>query len=49
MAAGGTFSATLLAWSHAQCVWLAWYIDAGHPVEQPSIVAERYAGAATSP
>jgi glucoamylase len=49
MAAGGTFSATLLAWSHAQYVRLAWSIDAGHPVEQPSIVAERYAGAATSP
>ena len=40
----GTFSATPLAWSHAQFVRLAWSIDAGHPVEQPSIVAARYAG-----
>ena len=45
----GTLSATPLAWSHAQYVRLAWSIDAGHPVEQPSIVADRYAGAATSP
>ena len=35
----GTFSATPLAWSHAQFVRLAWSIEAGHPVEQPSIVA----------
>jgi glucoamylase len=40
----GTFSATPLAWSHAQFVRLAWSIDAGHPVERPSIVAARYAG-----
>jgi glucoamylase len=40
----GTFSATPLAWSHAQFVRLAWSIDAGRPVEQPSIVAARYAG-----
>ena len=39
----GTFSATPLAWSHAQFVHLALSIDAGHPVEQPSIVASRYA------
>jgi glucoamylase len=39
----GTLSATPLAWSHAQFVRLAWSIDAGHPVEQPSIVACRYA------
>src|SRR5215212_9997088 len=45
----GTFSATPLAWTHAQYVRLAWSIDAGHPVEQPDIVAARYAGAATSP
>jgi glucoamylase len=45
----GTLSATPLAWSHAQYVRLAWSIDAGHPVEQPSIVTERYAGATTSP
>jgi glucoamylase len=38
----GTFSATPLAWSHAQFVRLAWSIDAGHPVEQPSVVACRY-------
>jgi glucoamylase len=40
----GTFSATPLAWSHAQFVRLAWSIDAGHPVEQPAIVANRYGG-----
>ena len=40
----GTFSATPLAWSHAQFVRLAWSIEAGRPVEQPSIVACRYAG-----
>jgi glucoamylase len=38
----GTFSATPLAWSHAQFVRLAWSIDAGHPVERPGIVAARY-------
>jgi glucoamylase len=38
----GTFSATPLAWTHAQFVRLAWSIEAGHPVEQPSIVACRY-------
>ena len=38
----GTFSATPLAWSHAQLVRLAWSIQAGAPVEQPSIVACRY-------
>jgi len=38
----GTFSATPLAWSHAQYVRLAWSIDAGRPVERPSIVAARY-------
>jgi glucoamylase len=38
----GTFSATPLAWSHAQLVRLAWSIDAGQPVEQPSVVACRY-------
>jgi glucoamylase len=40
----GTFSATPLAWTHAQYVRLAWSIRAGRPVEQPSIVAARYAG-----
>jgi glucoamylase len=38
----GTFSATPLAWSHAQFVRLAWSIDAGGPVERPTIVAARY-------
>jgi glucoamylase len=41
----GTLSATPLAWSHAQFVRLAWSIQDGHPVEQPSIVACRYARA----
>lgn len=48
MAIGSTFSATPLAWIHAQYVRLAWSIYAGHSVEQPSILAERYAGPATS-
>ena len=39
----GTLSATPLAWSHAQFVRLAWSLDAGRPVEQPEIVACRYA------
>ena len=38
----GTFSATPLAWTHAQYIRLAWSIQAGEPVEQPSIVACRY-------
>lgn len=38
-----TFSATPLAWSHAQFVRLARSIDAGRPVETPSVVACRYA------
>jgi glucoamylase len=38
----GTFSATPLAWSHAQFIRLAWSIDAGRPIEQPSVVACRY-------
>jgi glucoamylase len=37
-------SAQPLAWSHAQLVRLAWSLDAGRPVEQPAIVAKRYAG-----
>jgi glucoamylase len=37
-----TTSATPLAWTHAQYVRLAWSIDAGRPVEQPAIVADRY-------
>ena len=42
--APGTFAATPLAWSHAQLVRLAWSIEAGAPVETPSIVACRYTG-----
>jgi glucoamylase len=38
----GTTSATPLAWTHAQYIRLAWSIDAGHPVEQPTVVACRY-------
>ncbi len=37
-----TFSATPLEWTHAQLIRLAWSIVAGHPVEQPAIVACRY-------
>jgi glucoamylase len=39
----GTTSATPLAWTHAQYIRLAWSITEGHPVEQPSVVACRYA------
>lgn len=39
----GTTSATPLAWTHAQYVRLAWSIERGHPVEQPDVVACRYA------
>ncbi|HKG66152.1 MAG TPA: glycoside hydrolase family 15 protein [Solirubrobacteraceae bacterium] len=38
----GTRSATPLAWTHAQFVRLAWSIQAGEPIERPSIVACRY-------
>ena len=38
----GTRSATPLAWTHGQFVRLAWSIDAGRPIERPSIVACRY-------
>ncbi len=38
----GTFSATPLGWTHAQLIRLAWSLDAGRPVEQPQIVADRY-------
>jgi glucoamylase len=40
----GTFSATPLAWTHAQYVRLAWSLDRGAPVEQPAVVACRYTG-----
>ncbi len=44
-----TFSATPLAWSHAQFIRLAWSIAAGHPVEQPTVVACRYVRACAAP
>jgi glucoamylase len=44
----GTFSATPLAWTHAQFVRLAWSIDEECPVEQPSVVASRYATTCTN-
>jgi len=37
-----TFSAAPLAWSHGQFIRLASSIDAGRPVETPTIVACRY-------
>jgi hypothetical protein len=37
-----TFSATPLAWTHAQFIRLAWSIDNGAPVETPQQVACRY-------
>lgn len=40
----GTFSATPLLWTHAQFIRLAWSIQAGRPVDQPSVVACRYVG-----
>jgi glucoamylase len=42
----GTRSATPLAWTHGQLIRLAWSIDAGEPIERPSIVACRYTGEA---
>ena len=38
----GTFSATPLAWTHAQFIRLAWSIDNGAPIETPQPVACRY-------
>jgi glucoamylase len=38
----GTFSATPLAWTHAQFVRLAWSIESRTAVERPKIVADRY-------
>jgi glucoamylase len=40
----GTGSATPLGWTHAQFVRLAWSIDAGRPIERPSLVSCRYDG-----
>ena len=37
-----TYSATPLAWTHAQYIRLAWDLQAGRVVEQPSVVAARY-------
>ena len=39
----GTRAGTPLAWTHAAFVRLAWSIDAGAPIEQPKVVACRYA------
>ncbi|HEV7754069.1 MAG TPA: glycoside hydrolase family 15 protein [Baekduia sp.] len=38
-----TFSATPLAWTHAQYIRLAWDVAAGKVLEQPEVVAARYA------
>jgi glucoamylase len=40
-----TTSATPLAWTHAQFLRLAWDVRAGRVLEQPAVVAERYAAA----
>lgn len=40
----GTRSATPLVWSHAQLVRLAWSMQAGRPVDQQAVVANRYLG-----
>ena len=40
----GTRSATPLLWSHAGLVRLAWTIQAGRPVDQQPVVAQRYLG-----
>jgi glucoamylase len=37
-----TYSATPLAWAHAQFLRLAWNVQAGRIVEQPAVVADRY-------
>lgn len=39
---GATGSAAPLAWAEAQYVRLAWSIDAGRPIDRPSVVASRY-------
>ena len=39
-----TFSATPLAWTHAQYIRLAFDAAAGRVLEQPAVVAERYSG-----
>jgi len=40
-----TTSATPLTWSHAQFLRLAWNVQAGRVLEQPAVVANRYAAA----
>jgi glucoamylase len=45
----GTRSGTPLAWTHGAFVRLAWSIDAGEPLERPSIVACRYTGEECAP
>ncbi len=37
-----TFSATPLAWTHAQFIRLVWDVAAGRVLEQPAVVAQRY-------
>ncbi|MFI5895131.1 glycoside hydrolase family 15 protein [Actinoplanes sp. NPDC051513] len=37
-----TFSATPLAWTHAQYIRLAWNVQQGRVTEQPAVVAARY-------
>ena len=44
VAGTGTMSATPLAWTQAQFVRLAWSMEAGRPVETPSIVSCRLSG-----
>ena len=39
-----TFSATPLAWTHAQYIRLACDAAAGRVLEQPAVVAARYSG-----
>ena len=39
-----TFSATPLAWTHAQYIRLAFDAAAGRVLEQPAVVAARYSG-----
>jgi glucoamylase len=43
-----SFSATPLAWTHAQYIRLAWDARAGAVLEQPDIVAQRYAASPDS-
>ncbi|ADO73125.1 Glucodextranase [Stigmatella aurantiaca DW4/3-1] len=44
VAGKGTFSATPLTWTHAQFIRLAWSIQVGYPIAQPTVVACRYTG-----